>query len=450
MGNANPPAKGLYLQHVASVREAFNGAMDVAGADTVVVFSGALRYTFLDDHAYPFVCNPHFAYWLPVTDVPDSYVIYRRDQTPILLYCQPDDYWHTVPAAPDPYWAGEFDVRIIRSISEARAHLPEHSKSTILIGEIQQPAQAIGIERVNPRAALHWLDIARTRKSEYELERMREASRLGAIAHQAAADAFAAGGASEYSLHQHYLDAIDYVDADLPYHSIVGLNEHAAVLHYQRRDRQPPSRPRSFLIDAGASAAGYASDITRTYSSEQGLFADLIDGVDTLQQALCRSVTSGTDYRELHAHMHELLAQLLVESRLATGSAEALLETGITRALLPHGLGHYLGLQVHDVGGHLADAKGTPTVRPERDPNLRLTRTLGDNEVVTIEPGLYFIDMLLAPVRTSKHASLLDWDVIEALTPFGGIRIEDDVRVRGNQPENLTREAFAGLSDLAA
>ncbi len=441
----NRPAQDLYQRHTASVRRAFDGAMEVAGADTVVIFSGALRYAFLDDHAYPFVCNPHFAYWLPVTDVPDSYVIYRRGETPILIYCQPTDYWHSVPGAPDDYWASQFDVRIIRSRDEAKAHLPEQSKSAILIGEIQEKSQALGIERINPSAALHWLDIARTKKSDYELGRMREASRLGAIAHRAAAELFSHGDVSEYGLHQHYLSAIKCVDTDLPYHSIVGLNEHAAVLHYQHRDRDVPARLRSFLIDAGASAAGYASDITRTYSAEQGLFADLIDSLDAMQQQICAEVTSGTDYRQLHARMHELLAGLLVESRIGTASAESLVESGITRALLPHGLGHYLGLQVHDVGGHIVDAKGTPTVRPKRDPNLRLTRTLSDDEVVTIEPGLYFIDMLLQPLRASEHAGLLDWNTIDALTPFGGIRIEDNVRVNGDSPENLTRDAFALL-----
>ncbi|MEM7610513.1 MAG: Xaa-Pro dipeptidase [Pseudomonadota bacterium] len=440
------PSADFYQQHTSAVRAAFDGAMDAAGADTVVVFSGALRYAFLDDISYPFQANPHFMYWLPVTEVPDSYIIYQRGETPILAYCQPDDYWHSLPEAPDPYWAEHFDVRITRSAADARSHLPEMTKSPILIGEIQDASQALGIDRINPRAALHWLDIARTAKSDYEITLMREASRLGAIAHSAAADAFGSGSISEYTLHQAYLNAINYVDTDLPYHSIVGLNEHAAVLHYQHRDRQPPAELRTFLIDAGASCHGYASDITRTYATQQGLFADLLTGMETLQQEVCSRVVSGADYRQLHNETHTLLAELLVATEIGRGSAEGLVESGISRALLPHGLGHYLGLQVHDVGGHLADAQGTPTERPATDPNLRLTRTLGDNEVLTIEPGVYFIDMLLAPVRASRHAALLNWDAIDTLMPFGGIRIEDNVRVNGNTPENLTRKAFASLS----
>ena len=97
------------------------------------------------------------------------------------------------------------------------------------------------------------------------------------------------------------------------------------------------------------------------------------------------------------------------------------------------------------MGGHIADDKGTPTERPDSDPALRLTRPLSDNEVVTIEPGLYIIDSLLDAVLDSEHKDLLDWNAIEALRPFGGIRIEDNVRVNGDTPENLTRDAFATL-----
>ncbi|MEO0575042.1 MAG: Xaa-Pro dipeptidase [Pseudomonadota bacterium] len=440
------PHSSLYAAHQARVMAAFDSAMDAAGADTAVVFSGALRMAFLDDHGYPFAVNPHFAYWLPLVDVTDSYVIYRVGEKPILTYCQPDDYWHALPAAPDPYWAEHFDVRVVRTADAAKAHLPSNSKAPIFIGEPLEPAHTLGIERINPSAALHRLDTARTRKSEYELERMRTASRMGATAHNAAAARFAAAPASEYELHARYLEAIECVDSDLPYHSIVALNENGAILHYQRRDRTVPEVGRSFLIDAGAASAGYASDITRTYCNESGLFNDLITSMDTLQQELCANVRADVDYRELHLLMHRLLATLLVEHRIATGSAEALIDAGITRVFLPHGLGHYLGLQVHDVGGHLADADGTPTERPSDDPNLRLTRSLSADEVLTIEPGLYFIDMLLAPLRSSAHKDLLDWQAIDALKPFGGIRIEDNVRVLDGGQENLTRDAFKAVA----
>ncbi|MEN7344184.1 MAG: Xaa-Pro dipeptidase, partial [Pseudomonadota bacterium] len=441
------PDKALYESHLATVKSAFDGAMDKAGADGIVVFSGAQHYYFMDDSTYPFRNNPLFLYWLPLVGQTNSYVLYQRDKTPQLFYYQPDDYWHAVAGDPDPYWAEYFDITPIRDFAEAKTALHKQDvRAPILIGEAINAEQSLGIERVNPRAALHYLDIARVTKTDYELEHMREASRLGAIAHRAAESAFRSGDASEYDIHHAYLKAIGFVDNDLPYHSIVGLNENAAVLHYQHRDRRVPTELHSFLIDAGAQSAGYASDITRTYSkSDTGLFAELIDAMDMLQQSLCAQVTEGQHYPELHNVMHDGIAKLLVDSEVAKTNAETLVERGITRALLPHGLGHYLGLQVHDVGGHVLDEVGTPTQRPERDPNLRLTRGLGPNEVVTIEPGLYFIDLLLAPIRESEDKWLLDWRKVDALRPYGGIRIEDNVRVNGQTPENLTRDAFANV-----
>ena len=440
------PAPERYAAHLHYVSNAFDKAMDRAGADTAVVYAGGLHYYFLDDSSYPFRSNPHFLYWLPLPELSDSYVVYRTGQKPTLLYYQPADYWHAVPGDPDPYWADHFDVIPIQSVAAAKASLPDGIRSPILLGELQNDEQALGIERINPSAGLNSLNISRVTKTEYELEHMREANRLGAIAHRAAAAAFHTKTASEYAIHLAYLESIGFVDNDLPYHSIVGLNENAAVLHYQHREREVPAEVRSFLIDAGARSGGYASDITRTYTTSDGLFADLIKAMVRLQQGLCQRVTAGTHYPDLHEVMHRELAKLLVDSGLGRGSAEALLERGITRALLPHGLGHYLGLQVHDVAGHLADEKGTATERPEKDPNLRLTRGLADNEVVTIEPGLYFIDMLLEPIRAGDDSELLDWKMIDTLKPFGGIRIEDNVRVNGQTPENLTRDAFAGLA----
>ena len=439
-----------YREHLKSVRAAWDGALNAAGADVAVIFAGGLRMAFLDDRPYPFVVNPQFAWWLPLTEAPDCYVIYKQGDAPILCYCQPDDYWHAVPSAPDPYWADAFDVRPTKTGADAREHLPPGMRAPIFIGEVNDPAQALGIERQNPSAALHWLDDARIRKTHYEIQHMRAASLLGARAHTATAASFHAGGASEYDLHTTYLASISALDEDLPYHSIVGLNEHAAILHYQFRDRVAPAQQRSFLIDAGAQSAGYASDITRTYSNGSGLFEDLIGAMDVLQQGICADVKAGVDYTWLHQSTHERLARVLVDSGICRGASEALVDAGVTRTFFPHGLGHYLGLQVHDVGGHQLDASGAHTVRPESDPHLRLTRGLGANEVLTIEPGLYFIDLLLEPLRAGPHADLVDWSVVEALKPFGGIRIEDNVRVTETGNENLTRDAFLKVSTAEA
>src|SRR3546814_9661509 len=122
---------------------------------------------------------------------------------------------------------------------------------------------------------------------------MREATRRGVRAHRAAERAFRAG-ASEFGIHLAYCQAAGQDANELPYGNIVALNEHGAVLHYTELGRLPPKPVRSFLIDAGASHGGYASDITRTYSADTGdEFQSLVDAVDAAQLEMCAPVRIG-------------------------------------------------------------------------------------------------------------------------------------------------------------
>ncbi|MDX1585021.1 MAG: M24 family metallopeptidase, partial [Thermoanaerobaculia bacterium] len=108
----------------------------------------------------------------------------------------------------------------------------------------------------------------------------------------------------------------------------------------------------------------------------------------------------------------------------------------------PHGVGHYIGLQVHDVGGFSADREGTPIPKPEGHPFLRLTRKVETRQVFTIEPGLYFIESLLDELRRSEHNDAVDWKKVDSFRKYGGVRIEDNVVVTDDGSRNLTREVF--------
>ena len=106
---------------------------------------------------------------------------------------------------------------------------------------------------------------------------------------------------------------------------------------------------------------------------------------------------------------------------------------------MPHGIGHLLGIQVHDVGGRMKNAQGEIQPPPEDYPALRTTRMIESGQVFTVEPGLYFIPVLLNPERNTARGKLIDWEVVDAMMPLGGIRIEDNVRVTDTGVENLTR-----------
>jgi Xaa-Pro dipeptidase len=441
----NPDLGQLYPAHIEALCARHDHALETSGAAHAVIFSGAIKYAFLDDRDYPFRANPHFLSWVPLPALPLSYICYTPGDIPVLIYYQPHDYWHPVPGAPDGYWTSSFDIRVVHSLDEVLQHLPEDREKCILIGEIDDDAHSFGIERINPTTAVNILHYARGRKTGYELACMRLASRRGVLGHLAAEAAFR-DGESEFEIHRAYCKAVSHSDDELPYGNIVAVNEHGAVLHYTHFDREPAADPRSFLIDAGAQVHGYASDITRTYSYDDAQFAELIDRMDETQKDIVGRIRAGVDYADLHVDVHRILARVLVDAGVITGSADTLLETGVTSAFFPHGLGHLLGVQVHDVGGFMSDESGNTIDPPSGHPFLRLTRKLEEDMVLTIEPGIYFIDMLLENLRGTPAEHHVNWSEVDSLRPYGGIRVEDNVRVTADGCENLTREAFAALS----
>lgn len=437
------PSAAAYAEHLARVCAATDRALEAGGYEHLAIGSGRLKYQFLDDRPYGFAANPHFKWWLPLGAHPECWIRYTPSMRPVLAYYQPADYWHLPPADPQGAWVEHFDVRVIGDPAEARALFPQDLSRTAILAE---PDAALDdLVPNNPDVILHRLHLARTRKSPWELERMRAASARAARAHRAAAAAFRAH-ASEHAIHLAYCEAAGQGERELPYSNIVGLNEHAAVLHYQHQDRVPPSAHRSLLIDAGASVDGYAADITRTFGNGDAEFTALLDGVNRAQMALADAARPGRDFRDLHLETHRLLAGVLADCGIVRMSPEAIVETRLSSAFFPHGLGHFLGLQVHDVGGFLADESGATIPKPDGHPFLRCTRTLEPGNVVTIEPGIYFIDLLLAEVRDGPHARAVNWDRVAHLARFGGVRIEDDVHVTDGTPENLTRDAFRSLA----
>lgn len=438
-----PDPASLYPAHLQVLSERADEALARGGFAHLVVPSGRLHYQAFDDRDYPFAVNPQFKAWLPLTDVPDSWVVYTPGRRPRLIYCQPHDYWNPVPQSPAGWWLEHFDVDIIRTPEEALPLLPSAPARCAILGEANS---ALGDWTPNnPDAVLAYLDYHRACKTPYELALMRQAQALAVRGHRAAEAAFRAGR-SEFEIHLAYCEAVGQDVNALPYGNIVAFDRHAAVLHYTDMQRQRPSDTGSMLIDAGASRAGYAADITRTHASEGAAdFQALIDAVDAAQQRLCAAVRPGFDYRRLHLDAHLALAGVLHEAGVLKVGPEQALASGVSAAFFPHGIGHLLGLQVHDVGGFAASDRGGRIERPQGHPYLRLTRPLQPGMVVTIEPGLYFVDMLLEPIRQSPQANQVDWGRVAQLHRYGGIRIEDNVLCTESAPENLTRPAFAAV-----
>lgn len=226
----------------------------------------------------------------------------------------------------------------------------------------------------------------------------------------------------------------------LAYGSIVAGGRNAAVLHIAPTDRAFADGD-LVLIDAGASFGGYMSDVTRTFPVGDGFTPeqrDLYGLVLAVQKDACRKVTPGKEYREIHLEACVDLAQGLVDLGLLRGEAGDLVDRDVHALFFPHGIGHMIGLSTHDVAGYAEGRKRSDRFGLRW---LRADLPLETGHVVTIEPGLYFIEALLAdPARREALAGDVDWDRVDGLLDFGGIRIEDDVLVTDDGREILTAD----------
>ncbi|MCC6406739.1 MAG: Xaa-Pro dipeptidase, partial [Planctomycetes bacterium] len=408
------------------------------GFDALVLSSGKPFTYYSDDQDAPFRTTPHFAHWVPLAG-PDHLLCVGAGKRPKLVRVAPEDYWYEQASLGEPFWKAEFDLVEVGDASKAWKSLPLGAR-TAYVGDHPEAAKAAGIAAaaINPPKLVARLDWERAYKSAYEIECQSLATQRAAKGHKAAKHAFE-NGASELEIHHLYLEATGCVERELPYESIVALDEKGATLHYQSKRTQRDGRV--LLIDIGAPWLGYGSDITRTWTTAAAdpVFRELQCGLDAAQQRLCDLAKPGLPYLDIHVAAHREIADLLQKlGVLKVGGMDAV-ERGLTRPFFPHGVGHFLGIQVHDVGGRQAEPTGGTKAPPAEYPYLRTTRTVEEHQVFTIEPGVYFIPMLLREHRSGPNAALFDWKSIDRLTPFGGVRIEDNVVVTRDGHRNLTR-----------
>jgi Xaa-Pro dipeptidase len=436
--------KATFGPHLEALSARSAHALSACGYAALLVHSGSPLTVFEDDRTYPFEANAPFKVWAPLPDAPESLVWFEPGKKPLLILHRPEDYWYKPADLPHGYWVEHFEIRTAADRAAARALLPKDLGRVAYIGDAFAELTAWGVGAINPQHLMRRLDYARAAKTAYELECLREASRLGALGHRAARQAFAAG-ASEFEIELAFVAACGLREQELPYNPIIALNEGGAVLHYQVLEKRAPAERFSLLIDAGCEYGGYASDITRTYANGDADFSALIERMDRMQQSLCAGVRAGVDWRDVHLKAHELTAQLLREADIIRCSAAEALATGLTSVFLPHGIGHLLGLEVHDVGGFMRSPEGGEIPRPAGHPYLRLTRVLEEGFVVTMEPGIYFIEQLLKGAQADARGKAINWPRVAGLRKFGGIRIEDDLAVTRDGCENLTRAAFSSL-----
>ncbi len=221
----------------------------------------------------------------------------------------------------------------------------------------------------------------------------------------------------------------------LAYPAIVTRNGHILHNHHNGNHLREGDL---LLIDAGAEApSGYAGDITRTFpisakmtDTQQAVY----DIVDRAKTEAIAALAPGTPYREIHDASARTIAAGLKELGLMKGDPAAAVEAGAHALFYPHGLGHLIGLDVHDMEDLGEDLVGYDSEFQRSSlfgtRNLRLGRRLREHMVVTVEPGIYFIPFLIDRWREEgKHKEFINYDSLDAYRDFGGIRLEDNVVV---------------------
>ncbi|MHA7878958.1 MAG: Xaa-Pro dipeptidase [Saccharospirillum sp.] len=430
----------LYQSHLNTLIQRYTQALVNAGYDQIVISAGSQVVVAEDDRTYPYTPMAFAQQWLPYDLHPDTFIVFKPGEKPRLLWPARADFWHLTPAAPQGDWTAHWQVDAATSLNDWFSGL---SGKVAWLGPVHPQLDAQVVD-INPGGLKAELVYGRACKTGFEIACLQAANNKAVLGHRAAELAFL-DGQSEAEIYRDYLQYSQQLESQEPYSGIIALNESAATLHYERRQFERPDEHRTLLIDAGARVNGYASDITRTHTRGNALFAELAKGVERLALSLTDQVKPGVAWAEIHRNALIGIARLLHQSGLCRHDVDAQLAKKIPQTFFPHGVGHLLGLQVHDVGGHQQTVQGDRAPHPDY-PFLRLTRDLQPGMVVTVEPGLYFIPMLLEKMVTEVPDHGCDLGLIETLKPYGGIRYEDNVVIAQGQALNLTRAAFQAIN----
>lgn len=439
-------SKQLFSDHIASLENNYQSALQFCGIPeerSILIHSGSEQFYYADDRAIAFQAYGHFLHWVPVNR-PDHFLLFTPGQRPQYLQITPPDYWYDQTIDSADWWTDSLNITRLDRVADIAKFIDP--ANTIYLGQESKMIQdLLGTQiNVNPLPLLHYLDYQRAYKTDYEIVQLKMANAKALIGHKSAENAFKEG-LSEYGIHQAYLQACQILEYEAPYTNIVALDERSAILHYQNKRLDSATDSQVLLIDAGYRVNGYGSDITRTYAKDSAhpVFHSLLKGMESIEMGLVDSVEVGKNYTEIQALALSKVGALLRQLDIVNADDDVMLEKRLPQLFMPHGVGHLLGLQVHDVAGFQQDLSGTKQPAPSHSPALRNTRIIEENMVFTIEPGCYFIPLLLEPQRQTAVGKMLNWNLIDELYPYGGIRIEDNIRVIASGAENLTRMPYS-------
>ena len=264
-------------------------------------------------------------------------------------------------------------------------------------------------------------------KTEAELQVLRYNNKISSEAHKEVMRKIRPG-MNEYQLESIFRHYCYYNGGarHVSYTCICGSGENGAVLHYGHAGAPNDKVVHDgdmCLFDMGGEYYCYASDITCSFPANGKFTADqkiVYETVLKASRAVMAAVRPGVSWKDMHLLAEKTELQELKRHGLLTGDVEHMMAARLGPIFMPHGLGHFMGIDVHDVGGYL---EGNPC-RPEEPglKSLRTCRTLAEGMVLTIEPGCYFIDAQLDRAKEDKNLSkFIVWDVVNRFRNSGGV-----------------------------
>lgn len=306
--------------------------------------------------------------------------------------------------------------------------------------------------RLDSKQLMPAMDAARGIKDEYEIRMIRQANKVSGLAHGSILQQISKMK-NESEIEGLFLETcISHGARNQAYQIIAASGPNAAVLHYSRNDESLHHKP-LVCLDAGAEWDCYASDVTRTFPRSgqwpSQYVKDIYELVERMQEECIKRIRPGKRFLALHDLAHQYAIDgLQTLGVLKDGTREEIRASGASKVFFPHGLGHHVGLEVHDVSESSIMALNPAGDQAMYGPILNASTCLSpctlsaplleEGMVVTVEPGIYFSPLALANARKQPHARYIDFEVAQKYVHIGGVRIEDDILVTANGYENLT------------
>lgn len=296
----------------------------------------------------------------------------------------------------------------------------------------------INISELKPDTDLTKAVIAvRSYKSEEEIFEMNDAINITGAMHLAAIKA-TKPGKMEYEVVAKIMERLHSANAELSYPVIFSINGQTLHNHYHGNKMLAGQIA---INDSGAeNSTGYAGDITRTIPVS-GVFNDqqkeIYETVLKMEMDSISLLKSGILYRDVHINANKILLESLKNIGLVKGNVEDMLSEGVGGLFMPHGLGHMIGMDVHDMEdlgeNFVGYSEGMVRSSQLGLKSLRLAKSLEVGFVLTVEPGCYFIPELIDKYKSEgKFKDFVNYVHLEKYKNFGGIRIEDDVLITEN------------------